>query len=353
MKYVPLGTSGLSVSNICLGTMTWGVQNSQADADEQLDYALEQGVNFIDTAEIYPAPPSEQTQGNTERIIGDWLTRNPARRADIYLATKVAGKNIQWIRDGDIVTSKSIMAAVDGSLSRLKTDYIDLYQFHWPNRLYPHFNRHFPSSGLDYNFENTDDTAEQIDNMLDILQGLQRCVKAGKIRHFGLSNETPWGLMQYLRLAETEDVPRIVSMQNEFSLIHATDWPFMLEACARENITYLPWSPIGGGALSGKYKDSIPEGTRWSIRQRNGVFRNQPNVHKAVAGYTEVATKYGITSAQLALLWCLNIDAVSSPIIGATTMAQLRENLAVADMEYTPEMDADIMAVFRAYPVPF
>ncbi len=353
MKYSPLGTSGLEISCITLGTMTWGVKNTQTDADEQIAYALDQGVNFIDTAEMYPIPPTAERAGDTERIIGDWISRNKDKRKDFYLATKIAPE-LPWFRDGTNLNRKSVCQAVDTSLDRLQTDSIGLYQLHWGNRTSPHFAKHWPNDKLRLREQDISDTPQQLDGILDTLRGLNDCLVAGKIRHIGLSNETPWGLAQYLRLAAEHDLPRIVSVQNELNLLHTKDWPFLLESCAREQVTYLAWSPIGGGALSGKYASGVaPEGTRWSIAQRNGLFRDTANVHKAVESYSEIARKYNITTAQLALLWVDYIDGVTSAIIGATTMEQLKENIAVAEMELTEDMATDILAVLKEHPAPF
>lgn len=239
MKYSPLGDSDLSVSRVCLGSMTWGVQNNQSDADSQLEYALSQGVNFVDTAEMYAIPPREETYGKTEEIIGNWLGRHPSRRHDIVLATKIAGPGLSYIRGGAPITGENVIKAVDGSLARLQTDYIDLYQLHWPNRANAHFGKQWPND-MDFVAQ---DSASHIEQKLDILDGLAQCVKSGKIRHCGLSDDSPWGISQYLRLSEKYDLPKMVSIQNEFSLLQAKDWPYLIEQCVNENIAYLPWSP--------------------------------------------------------------------------------------------------------------
>ena len=350
MKYTTLGSSGLKVSRVCLGTMTWGLQNTQADADAQIDYALGRDINFIDTAEMYAVPPSPDTYGKTETIIGDWLSRNKSRRDEFILASKIGGPRIPWIRDGGPVTGQAVIEAVEGSLRRLQTDHIDLYQIHWPNRLTAHFNRH----GLNaLDFEKTQ-TEPQIEGMLDILQGLDACVKAGKIRYCGLSDDTPWGISTYLRLAEQHNLPRMVSIQNEFSLLHTKDWPYLIETCVREDVAYLPWSPMATGILSGKYAGGkIPEGSRWTFSQRNGIFRDTPVVHAAVEAYKKVAEKHGMSVAQLSLVWVDNVNGVASTIIGATKMSQLTEDIDAFDLDYTDELDADIAAVLREYPVPF
>lgn len=350
MKYVQLGSSPLKVSNVCLGSMTWGFQNNQADANAQLDYALMQGANFIDTAELYAVPPSAETYGQTERIIGNWLVANPSRRNDIVLASKVAGPGLAYIRDGKYVTGKTVISAVEDSLKRLQTDHIDLYQLHWPNRLTPHFGNHWIH---DVKFTRND-TTEQREMMLDILQGLADCVKTGKIRYCGLSDETPWGLNQYLSLSEKYDLPRMVSIQNEFSLLHSKDWPYLIENCVNENIAYLPWSPLASGALTGKYLDGArPEGSRWTFVQRNGAFRDTKMVNKAVEAYLEIANKHNISPATLALAWCNQVDGVTSTIIGATTLKQLEENIKAFSRPLSEDIISDINNVLKQYSVPF
>ncbi|WP_245931956.1 aldo/keto reductase [Marinomonas aquiplantarum] len=350
MKYVPLGRTGLEVSRVCLGTMTWGTQNTQADADEQIEYALDHGVNFMDTAEMYSVPPTPESYGKTETIIGDWLSRHPSKRDDFVLATKIAGSGLKYIRDGGPITGQAVIEAVDASLKRLQTDYIDLYQLHWPNRTSPHFGKHFPN-----HFRFTDVSGEDHSNqMLDILQGIDACIKAGKIRHFGLSDDTTWGINEYLRLSEQHNLPRVASIQNEFSLLHAKDWPYLIENCVHEDVAYLPWSPLAAGALTGKYLGGArPEGSRWSYAQRNGIFRDTPLVEKAVSAYVELANTYNMTPAQLALAWCDQVDGVTSTIIGATSLDQLKEDMAAFDMTLSEPALKDIMMVFKEYPVPF
>ncbi|OCH06057.1 aldo/keto reductase [Aliivibrio fischeri] len=350
MEYSTLGSSNLSVSRICLGSMTWGKQNTQEDANQQIDYALSQGINFIDTAEMYAVPPSPDTYGKTETIIGNWLAANPERRKEIILASKIAGPGLPWVRDGGAITGEAVIAAVDASLARLQTDYIDLYQLHWPNRTSPHFGKHFPNQ---FKFSEFDAKKEEAD-MLEILQALDTCVKAGKIHHIGLSDDTPWGINTYLKLSEKYDLPRMVSIQNEFSLLHAKDWPYLIENCIHENVAYLPWSPLAGGMLSGKYLDGkMPEGSRWTFSQRNGIFRNTPAANEAVRAYMNVAEKHGYTPCQLALAWCDQVDGVTSTIIGATSLEQLKEDIEAFSKPLSDEAISDINAVFRQYPVPF
>ena len=350
MLYSPLGRSGVNVSRVCLGSMTWGLQNSQADADEQIAYALASGVNFIDTAEMYAVPPSADTYGKTEAIIGDWLSRNKAKRDDVVIATKIAGNGLPWVREGGDITRQSVIDAVEDSLKRLKTDVIDLYQLHWPNRSTPHFGRHFPGT---IRFSEAD-TEQNKASMLDILEGLNDCVKAGKIKHCGLSDDTPWGISQFLRLSDEHNLPRMVSIQNEFSLIHGKDWPYLIEQCIHEDVAYLPWSPLAGGMLSGKYQNGArPAGSRWTISQRNGLFRNTQASEQAIGQYMAIASQLGITPAQLALAWCNQVDGVSSTIIGATSIAQLKENIDAFNIQLSEQTLNDITQVYQQFPVPF
>jgi aryl-alcohol dehydrogenase-like predicted oxidoreductase len=330
--------------------MTWGVQNTQQDANQQIEYALGQGINFIDTAEMYAIPPTAETYGKTETIIGNWLTENSPRREELIITTKITGPGLPWVRDGGAITGDAVVAAVDASLKRLQTDYIDLYQLHWPNRTSPHFGKHFPNHFKFSEF----DALQQETQMLDILQGLARCIKAGKIRHCGLSDDTPWGINTYLKLSEKYDLPRMVSIQNEFSLLHAKDWPYLIENCIHQDIAYLPWSPLAGGMLSGKYLNAErPSGSRWSITQRNGLFRDTPSANSATAAYVEIANTYGYTPCQLALAWCDQVDGVTSTIIGATSTEQLKENINAFSMPLSQQALSDIDSVFKLYPVPF
>ena len=350
MQYSMLGQSGLSVSRVCLGSMTWGCQNSQPDADTQLNYAVAQGINFIDTAEMYAIPPSAETYGATERIIGNWLSRNQTKRSDIVLATKMAGPGLMHVREGADMTPQALIQAVDASLQRLQTDYIDLYQLHWPNRTSPHFGKHRVGR-IGFSDVNT---AAQTEQMLGLLQALDSCVNAGKIRFCGLSNETPWGISQYLQLSKQHNLPRMVSIQNEFSLLHSKDWPYLIEQCVHEDVAYLPWSPLAGGALTGKYLGGErPAGTRWSMLQRNGLFRDTPQSNQAIAAFIDLATAHNVAPAQLALAWVNQVEGVTSTIIGATSMAQLQQNIAAFSMPLTPQLQQDLAQFLRQYPAPF
>ncbi|MFK5892805.1 MAG: aldo/keto reductase [Pseudomonadota bacterium] len=350
MKYITLGSSDLKVSNICLGSMTWGSQNNQTDANAQIEMALSAGINFIDTAEMYAVPPSAQSYGQTEKIIGHWLANNLKRRSEIILTSKIAGNGLPWIRGGGDITGEAIIKSVDASLQRLQTDYIDLYQLHWPNRTSPHFSKHWPGM---IRFSDVD-TKKHSAQMLEILQALDSCVKAGKIRYCGLSDDTTWGINEYLRLSEKHNLPRIVSIQNEFSLLHTKDWPYLIENCVHANISYLPWSPLAGGVLSGKYINGArPEGSRWSKSQRNGLFRDNATVDMAVKEYMKVAEQYGFTSAQLALAWCAQVDGVGSTIIGATSIKQLKEDIKAFEMNLSGTALDDVHSVLHQYPIPF
>ena len=350
MQYTTLGSSGLRVSRVCLGTMTWGQQNTQADADAQLALALDAGVKFIDTAEMYSIPPRPETYGATEQIIGNWLNRNSAKREQLVLATKIAGNGLAHIRDGSDISPQSLVAAVEGSLKRLQTDYIDVYQLHWPNRRSPHFVRHAVNQ---VRFSETDSIAQQAE-MLTILETLGKLVQAGKIRYCGLSNETPWGISQYLKLSAEHNLPRMVSIQNEFGLLHTKDWPYLIEQCQHENIAYLPWSPLAGGALTGKYLDGKrPAATRWSLVQRNGLFRDTPESNAAIRAFGELAAAHQLSAAQLALAWVNQVDGVSSTIIGATSISQLQENLAAFKVNLSSDVLAAVTNFLRQHPQPF
>lgn len=350
MKYIQLGSSDLSVSQVCLGTMTWGEQNTQKDADQQIEYALSKGINFFDTAEMYAVPPKPETQGATEKVFGDWLARHPEKRKDMIIATKITGVGIPWIRDGGEITGEAIKKAVDQSLVRLQTDYIDVYQLHWPNRTSPHFSKHWPKMVPHHEV----DVAAHRAQFLEILQAIDECIKAGKIRHFGLSDDTPWGIKEYLNLAKEHNLPKVVSIQNEFNLLHLKDSPYLIETCVLDDVAYLPWSPLASGVLSGKYRyGKVPEGSRWSMSARNGLFRDTEMVHKAVEAYAEIAKQYNLSLAQLSLAWIYQFPGVSSTIIGATTMDQLSENIEAYNITLDDQVMLAIDKVIRQYPVPF
>jgi aryl-alcohol dehydrogenase-like predicted oxidoreductase len=350
MKEVKLGSSDLQVSEVCLGSMTWGSQNTQAEAFQQIDYALNQGINFIDTAELYAVPPKEETCGLTEQYIGNWLGKNPGKRKDIVLASKIAGPGLKWIRDGGKITGKAVKEALDGSLKNLQTDYLDLYQLHWPNRPNPHFCRHWPQQ-INYHDINV---VQEREEHLEILTALGDCVKAGKIRHCGLSDDTPWGINEYLRLAEIHDLPKMVSIQNEFSLIHLIDSPHLIETCVLNDVAYLPWSPLAGGALSGKYRNgALPENCRWTIEQRNGIFRDTSQSHQAIEALYEVAKRHNLSLTQMSLAWVYQFNGVTSTIIGATSMEQLKEDIGAYQLTLSDEVMHEIDLVIKRFPIPF
>ncbi len=350
MEYSTLGHSGLSVSKVCLGSMTWGSQNNQYEANAQIEYALSQGVNYIDTAEMYAVPPTAETYGKTESIIGNWIAKNSARRSQLILATKITGNGLPYIRDGGDITGEAVIASVEASLWRLKSDYIDLYQLHWPNRTSPHFAKHHPGQ---ITFTDVDTKAHRR-QMLEILQALNECVNSGKIRHFGLSDDTPWGINEYIRLSEKHGLTRVTSIQNEFSLLHTKDWPYLIENCVHADVAYLPWSPLATGALTGKYIDGArPAGSRWSTLQRNGLFRDTDMTNAASKAYAEIARQYHFTPAQLALAWVGQVNGVTSTIIGTTSMEQLKANISAFELSLNDAMLADIAAVLKQYPMPF
>lgn len=350
MNKVKLGNSELLVSEVCLGTMTWGKQNSQQEANEQIEYGLERGINFMDTAEMYAVPPGPETYGLTEKYIGNWLSQNPSKRQDIILASKIAGVGVPWIRDGANITGAAVTKALNDSLTRLKTDYLDLYQLHWPNRTSPHFAKHWPQM-VKFKEMNVDQEREI---QLDILQALDNSVKAGKIRYCGLSDDTPWGIKEYLNLAKEYNLPKIVSIQNEFNLLHLKDSPYLIESCVLDDIAYLPWSPMAAGALSGKYRNGLmPNNSRWSMEQRHGNFRNTPTVHKAIDAYYQIAQKHNMNLAQLSLAWVYQFKGVTSTIIGATSLDQLKENIDAFNMTLSEDVLAEIDQAIRLYPVPF
>lgn len=353
MKTSKLGLTGLDVSRVCLGTMTWGQQNSESEAHEQMDYAVTQGINFFDTAELYAVPTSAPTQGKTEEYIGTWFQKS-GKRNDIILATKVAGMGLPWIRNGEALTGKSVRAAVEGSLKRLRTDYIDLYQLHWPNRPFPHFGQNHAGK-IDFT---ATPTAQIEDNLLDILTAIGEAEKSGKIRYFGLSDDTAWGIMKYLQLAGIKSLPRVQSIQNEFSLLNRSDDPYVAEICVHENVSYLPWSPLACGLLSGKYKNGArPANSRWAvekqIRPQFESFRDNPAAHEAVDAYHAIAAKYGLAPTQMALKFVDKQNFVTSTIIGATTMDQLKSNIAAFEINIPDEAIKDINKVYQKYSIVF
>ena len=346
MQYRTLGRTDIKVSQYCLGSMTWGTQNSEAEGHEQIDAALDAGINFIDTAEMYPTNPlSAETAGRTEEIIGTWFAKS-GRRQDIVLASKIVGDGYANIRDGGPVNTASIRVAIEGSLRRLQTEVIDLYQIHWPNRGSYHFRKW-------HSFDpTTQDKAGAKDDILETLEAMQTLINEGKIRAVGLSNESTWGTAQFLDIAEKNDLPRVVSVQNEYSLLCR---PFDLdfaELSHHEDVGLLAFSPLAAGILSGKYMDgTIPPGSRRSIVPDLGG-RFSERLDAPVATYAQVAEKHGLSLVRMALAFCASRPHMTSVIFGATSMAQLSEVLAATEITLAQEVLDDIQTVYVQYPMP-
>ena len=344
MEYRELGRTGVEVSRLSLGTMTFGEQNSEAEGHAQMDYALDRGINLFDAAEIYPIPPKAETQGRTEEIIGTWLDSRRSRDK-VLIATKVAGRGKStWLRADGSPTRQSaaqILEAVHGSLKRLKSDYIDLYQLHWPDRPMRVF------EGL--NYVHIEGDSHPIPEILDVLGKL---VAAGKIRYIGLSNESPWGLMTFLNAAERHDLPRAVSIQNAFTLVNRTFQIGLSEIAQREQVSLLAYSPLGQGYLSGKYEGgALPPGSRKMLFNRLGRYE-QGNGPRAISAYLALAKRHGLDPAQMAIAFTLSRPFVTSTIIGATTMDQLKTDIAAADRQLAPDLLAEIEQMHIDYPNP-
>ncbi|MEP2533409.1 aldo/keto reductase [Shimia sp.] len=347
MKMNPLGRTGMSVSELCLGTMTFGTQTDTADSHAQIDMALAAGINFVDTAEMYPVNPvSPETQGRSEEIVGQWFART-GRRSDVILATKHSGMGLKHVRDGAPITSQSIPEAIDGSLKRLKTDYIDLYQFHWPNRGSYMFrqNWNFDPSKQSY--------SDTIAHMQDALGALQREVDKGRIRAFGLSNESAWGTSQWARLAEAGHGPRVASVQNEYSLLCRLYDTDMAEVSINEDVGLLAFSPLAAGLLTGKYQNgAVPEGSRKSIVDNLGG-RVSPRIFEVIDVYLAIAARHGLDPVHMALAFTLQRPFLCSSIFGATRLGQLEHILKMADQRLSDEVLKEINEVHRAHPMPY
>lgn len=346
MKRTTLGRSGIEVSAWCLGTMTWGSQNTEGEGHAQIDRALDFGIDFLDTAEMYPTNPvSVDTVGLTEEIIGSWLRRT-GRRKDVVIATKISGKGA-LARDGRGITAAELGACVDASLSRLSTDVIDLYQFHWPQRGSYHFRRHWI-------YDPTDQvTAEVEDNVAEVMDGLKELVRAGKIRAFGLSNETAWGTLRWIDAAERAAGPRVASVQNEYSLLCRHFDTDMAETCHHEDVTLLAFSPLAAGLLTGKYQGGkVPPGSRMSLTPDLGG-RKTDRAFEAVAAYLDVADRHGYDPAAMALAWVRQRPVPTIPIIGATSLDQLEVCLSASEIALGQDVLDDIAAAWRAHPMPY
>lgn len=347
MKMNPLGRTGMTVSELCLGTMTFGTQTSEADAHTQIDMALAAGVNFVDTAEMYPVNPvSKETVGHSEAIIGNWNEKT-GRRSDYILATKHSGEGLAVVRDGEAISSKTIAPTIEGSLKRLKTDYIDLYQFHWPNRGSYMFRKNWSYDPSGQNRE------ENLANMLDCLEALQAQVDKGNIRAFGLSNESAWGTAQWLRLSEEKGYPRVASIQNEYSLLCRMYDTDLAELSVNEDVGLMAFSPLGTGLLTGKYQGGVvPEGSRKTLNPDLGG-RHSPRVYAAVDAYLEIAKRHGLDPVHMALAWCRTRPFMASAIFGATTVAQLEHALQSVDVTLDAQVLEEIDAAHRAHPMPY
>jgi aryl-alcohol dehydrogenase-like predicted oxidoreductase len=341
VRYSQLANSDLNVSEITLGSMTFGQQNTLADACEQLDYAFAQGVNFIDTAEMYPVPARAETQGRTEEYVGQWLRRQV--RDKVIIGSKVAGpaRGMGWIRNGpESLDRANITAAIEGSLKRLQTDYIDLYQIHWPARNVPMFGKSNYNPALER-------PSTSVEEQLTVLGEL---VKSGKVRHIGVSNETPWGVAEFLKVAECLGLQRIITLQNPYNLINRTFETGLHEMCHREQISLLAYSPLAFGLLSGKYVKNPVEPGRMTLYPDFGQRYKKPNVPTAVSAYVQLAQQHGLSPAKMALAFIRSRPFVASTIIGATTMPQLQENLDC--IELSAEQLSSIEEIHLRYPNP-
>jgi aryl-alcohol dehydrogenase-like predicted oxidoreductase len=343
MKYHQLGQSELRVSEICLGTMTFGEQNTPEQAEEQLDLAVERGVNFIDAAEMYPVPARAETQGRTETIIGDWLSKKT--RDKLIVATKIAGQGrpITWLRNGSLaVNRKNVRAALEASLKRLKTDYVDLYQIHWPDRYVPMFGQ----------TEYRADEERSATPIAEQLAAFAELIKEGKLRYVGLSNETAWGVAEFSRVAAQTGLPKVVSIQNAYNLLNRTFDSALAEASRREDVGLLAYSPLGFGLLTGKHRSGPAAGSRLALFESFGQRYRGVNVDAATQAYVELAEELGISPAKLALAFVRGRFFVKSTIIGATTRAQLEENLTSLDVSLDAAALARIDAIHARYPNP-
>ena len=348
MRYRKLGTTNLDVSVICLGTMTFGEQNTQQEGFDQMDYALERGVNFFDTAELYAVMPRKETYGKTEEIIGNWF-QEKKNRDKIILASKIASKSdgLEWIREGSKslgFDKKNMNAAIDSSLKRLKTDYIDLYQLHWPERKVPRFGE------LDYKYDPNDNTWTNIE---EVLYNLNELIKVGKIRYVGLSNETPWGMMKFLEVAKENNFPRMMSIQNVYSLVNRVFDISHSEVSIAENLGLLAYSPLAGGRLSGKYMGGKnPKNARYTLWPRRFSRHHTERGEDAIEQYVNLAKKYNIPPSTFSNAFVNNRPFVTSNIIGATSMEQLKENIDSIDIDLSDEMLKDIENIHLSNPNP-
>ena len=350
MKKNNLGKTDVMVSEICLGTMTWGQQNTEKEAHDQLSFAIERGINFIDTAEMYSVPPKKETYGLTEKYIGTWLKNQD--RSKIILATKIAGRTsnvpsgppgLDWIRKGPRLNEEHIFEAIENSLKRLNTEYIDLYQIHWPERTVNSFGQ----LGYIHN-PREDDIAIEV-----TLEALSKAVQKGLIKYIGLSNETPWGVMKFIEAAKEFNLPRVISIQNPYSLLNRSFEAGLSEIVINEEVSLLPYSPLAGGVLSGKYLNGKkPENARMTLFERMRTRYTNLHAEKAVIEYQKIALKYGLNLTQMAINFVTKQNFVTSNIIGATTIAQLGENIDSINCDLSEEVIKDIEKVHKIYTYP-
>ncbi|MEK7571190.1 MAG: NADP(H)-dependent aldo-keto reductase [Patescibacteria group bacterium] len=348
MQYQTIGTTDLQVSQICLGSMNWGEQNTEIEAHEQLDYAMTQGINFVDTAEIYPIPPHADSQGRTETYIGTWLKKR-GKRDDLIIASKIVGRDesLSYIREGKTpcFDRKNIRQAIEGSLKRLQTDYIDLYQLHWPDRDTNYFGKRAYQ-------HNPKDISIPIEETLEALQEL---MKEGKIRYIGVSNETAWGIMQFFRGHHEKGLPRIQSIQNAYSLIMREYETALSEISLKEKLSLLAYSPLAFGVLTGKYlgKVNFPKGSRFDYAKgRNAPRYNPPEAQAAIQAYIDLAKKHNLIPAQMAIAFVTSRDFVTSTIVGATSLEQLRADIGSVAITLTDDILQEIEELHKKYPNP-
>jgi len=343
MNYKKLGNTEIKVSTICLGTMTWGEQNNIQEGFEQMDYALEQGINFFDTAELYAIPPKKETYGKTEEIIGSWL-KEKNNRSKIILATKISGPGLSWIRGGgNQYDEKNLNKAVEGSLKRLNTDYIDLYQLHWPERK----TNYFGKLGYEHKDENVWNNFEEILNSLD------KIIKSGKVRYVGLSNESAWGLSKYLEISKSKNLPKMMSVQNPYNLLNRTYEIGLAEISIREKSGLLAYSPLASGILSGKYRNgALPEGSRIKLFGDRFPRYKTKNATNAVEEYYKISTNHNLNLAQMSLKFCELQPFITSVIIGATSMEQLKTDIESVNVELSDEVIKEINKIQEMYQNP-
>ena len=344
MNFKKLGNTDLKVSTICLGTMTWGEQNNQKEAFEQMNYALDSGINFFDTAEIYPSPCFEKTYGSTEKIIGNWF-KEKKNREQVILASKISGPGLSWVRNGGPQYSEqNIKKAIEDSLKRLQTDYIDLYQLHWPERKTNFFGR------LNYKHQEKEDSWNDFEKILIILE---KFIKQGKIRHIGLSNETSWGLSKFLEVSKLKTLPKMMSVQNSYNLLCRTYEIGLAEISIREKSGLLAYSPLAGGFLTGKYRNNnLPENSRQKLFGEYYTRYKKPDASIVIEKYWDISNEFNLNFAQMAIKFCEIQKFLTSVIIGATTIEQLKINIESVNVNLTEEIIRKINDLQIIYPNP-